>query len=198
MGFSFHHDLIDEIVAGRKTKTRRMYREGDKVVFNEAAGYHAVVNANGRVRWIIGKDYAVVPGRGKPTVWYNTATLEVNPAEAIPRMGLAINPAWRPLRIKVLNLELGDVREISREDAICEGFSSPVDFLMRWETIYGSSGPRRLSNEFGDEWFAWWKGVKTNRHNWRVGKSQDFIDHLRKDCPDERFQAWAITFEVCQ
>lgn len=55
------------VVDGRKTQTRRLWKEGDALI--ETNSYlHWVENSNGRLRWMTGKTYAVCPGRGKKAI----------------------------------------------------------------------------------------------------------------------------------
>lgn len=109
MIFQHTHEWITGVSphTGRpKTQTRRL-----------AAGYHFIqvpdgrithVHKNGRLRWQLGDDYAVQPGRGR---------------KAVAR-----------IRLSIIRLE--DVREISLADAQAEGFADVAGFLEVWRLMH--------------------------------------------------------------
>lgn len=86
----FKPELIAEIKAGRKTQTRRVVKPGetalratdDHVYYTEIPGKfsytglttsiitEAVYDANSRIKWQVGRVYAICPGRGKPGVGF--------------------------------------------------------------------------------------------------------------------------------
>jgi hypothetical protein len=62
---------IDEIANGTKTVTRRVCKPGEWIEYDTANGdkyYTSVFTATNRLKWQVGRDYAVSPGRGKPVV----------------------------------------------------------------------------------------------------------------------------------
>ena len=59
MGIQFKPELIEKILAGHKTQTRRKCELGDY------AGFGRVCNVDGRPKWIEGHTYTIQPGRGK-------------------------------------------------------------------------------------------------------------------------------------
>ena len=66
----FKPEFIPLLKSGQKTQTRRLVKEGDKLV-SEAWGVahpDAVVTTSGHVRWMVDHTYAVQPGRGKKSV----------------------------------------------------------------------------------------------------------------------------------
>lgn len=102
---------IDEIVSGKKTQTRRIKKEKERylsdlqsVVITNVYGYRAIDSLgqasyfNGhtdRLKWVVGCDYAVQPGRGKPGV----------------------------CRIRITNIRQEQLQRISDMDAIAEGIN---------------------------------------------------------------------------
>ena len=66
----FKPELAEAILRGEKTESRRLKRAGDKLVHSAWGVEHApaVVTAEGRMRWIVGKTYAIQPGRGKKAI----------------------------------------------------------------------------------------------------------------------------------
>ncbi len=67
---------------------------------------------NGRKKWVVGRTYAVQPGRGQLQV----------------------------ARIRVTGLNSEYVTRIRTPDAIAEGFESRADFLNTWIDIHGEDG----------------------------------------------------------
>lgn len=64
----FTPDHIEDILAGRKTMTRRVCKQFESLRFDPNPVWNAAVRGCGRVKWEVGKTYAVQPGRGKPAV----------------------------------------------------------------------------------------------------------------------------------
>jgi len=107
---------IDEIINGTKTQTRRVCKP------NEAAFYDGYVRniesvfSRGvqklpsigaeieryRLKWQVGRDYAVSPGRGMPA------------------------DNWDALRIRITEIRREKLQDISAEDAIAEGINEDV------------------------------------------------------------------------
>jgi len=69
------------------------------------------------------------PGRMLPCRYAAGRTYAVQ----LSRGGMAVD------RIRVLSVERVITHEISREDAIAEGFASPDEFMARWKALYGPS-----------------------------------------------------------
>jgi hypothetical protein len=102
----------EKVLRGEKTQTRRIVKPGEH--FNEmgattivtgsffrqmtfADDYHyAVITPAGRIKWEVGKTYAVQPGRGQPAVG----------------------------RIRITAIRKERIGDITEEDAIAEGFSA--------------------------------------------------------------------------
>lgn len=119
----FKPELVDMILAGRKTQTRRPVKEGDYALI--AARFKTRVNNTGdlefvepekivgvkRMRrrlWNLNHTYAICPGRGKPQV----------------------------ARFRLLAIRQEDVRNISVMDSVAEGFVNEIDFWKTWCGFY--------------------------------------------------------------
>ncbi|GAB4572720.1 MAG: hypothetical protein Kow0077_12950 [Anaerolineae bacterium] len=98
-----------EVVTKRKTVTRRIIAPGEYAIrtkYNRIAS----VKHNGRVKWCVGKTYAVQPGRGQKQV----------------------------ARIKLTRITSEKLSRISNHEARAEGFTDRQEFLRTWEEIHGS------------------------------------------------------------
>lgn len=95
---NFRHELAEAVIDGRKTQTRRATST------NPRSPWFA-----GGCRLVVGRDYAVCPGRGK-------------------------NAVGRVVVEAVDKVRLGD---ISHADAQAEGFRDVQAFCEAWEQING-------------------------------------------------------------
>ena len=105
----FKPGLIEQILANRKTQTRRVLKPGEHWGFStlpSIAGYY-VQDTNKRRKWRVGQDYAVCPGRGKHQV----------------------------ARILITDIHAESLIDITEGDAILEGFECRADFIAAWDTI---------------------------------------------------------------
>ena len=129
---------IQAIVDGIKTQTRRVVKPNELGDLNLGARetYSAVhsTHKNGsalRLKWQVGRDYAVSPGRGKPGLWWNPVTKEVaipyttkRYKSDLPQMLKRDLRAkgYRPLRIRFTDIRRESLQAISEADAIAEGY----------------------------------------------------------------------------
>lgn len=160
---------IDKVLSGEKTQTRRLVKPDQRhfKVWGHRTKKELAQTMQGiaqemmmdkkRVIYQVGKTYAVQPNRGKTA------------------MG----------RIKLLEIRQEDVRKITREDAIADGFTGEREFLEAWCTMYDpvmagweyilSTGDSLIDYSSNSEW---WETVLSR--------------------PDNLYQAWVLTFELCQ
>lgn len=92
----FRPELARKIARGEKTQTRRPVKPGEK-----------------HCRYREGRDYAVQPGRGKPS----------------------------SLRILILAVEGQALGDLTYRDARAEGFKTRDEFQAYWRALYGSYDP---------------------------------------------------------
>ena len=110
----FKPELVERILSGRKTQTRRIFGENDDFSARggmNMAGLIRTIMPDGkkRLRWEAGRVYAVQPGRGKC---------------AVARVGITA------IRVQRLG-------GISEDDARAEGFPDRAAFLDYWRKLYG-------------------------------------------------------------
>ena len=133
---------IQEIIDGTKTQTRRIVKPGERFLFDDDDHEHIVLDPNNRLKWQVGRDYAVSPGRGLPGVlWqpgYNTYYMR-HEGIWIPSMwkGDIYVPdytryelerkGWEPLRIVITAIRREALQDISPEDVRAEGIWCDVD-----------------------------------------------------------------------
>jgi hypothetical protein len=99
---------IEGILSGKKTQTRRLVGDTSYITRDGTGEITRVIHDKGRrVKWQVGKTYAVQPGRGKKQV----------------------------ARIRVLKIRREDVRYISQSDVIAEGFSCEHEFWATWKAL---------------------------------------------------------------
>jgi hypothetical protein len=106
----FKPELIEKILVGEKTQTRRPVKSKDERWFDDWDNT-IYVYRNNRIHWATGRTYAICPGRGKPQV----------------------------ARFRLLFIRREDVRHISNLDSIAEGFRDYMGFLKTWTGFYDPS-----------------------------------------------------------
>jgi hypothetical protein len=135
-GMIFQHTW-EKVLSGEKTQTRRIVKPGDflnsGVVFNEKK----------HTRYAVGSTYAVQPSRTHPAIIYNPE----HPCYGIDviqpgddHYNLAKSGVWnyqgqgyRQARIRIMEIRLEDIRQISDEDIQAEGFAhDPEEFFETW------------------------------------------------------------------
>lgn len=140
----FTPDRAQQIIDGIKTQTRRPDRVDERIATDENNRILKVWSGAGVKRYAVGQIYAVQPGRGK--------------------LGIA--------HIKLLEIWREDVRTISHDDAIAEGFTDRSEFWKAWMTMYDKVGRRAIK-----------------RGDWRYAT-------LMGQVPTTLCTAWALKFEL--
>ena len=125
------------ILEGKKTETRRPVKPGERTLFSDDTNTLMVLGANGRVKWEVGKTYAVQPGRGMPTIWWRDldGRIETNipQYDPLPKpwhdrgvKETLIMHGFKPLRILITWISIGQLQDITESGAIAEGLQ-PID-----------------------------------------------------------------------
>lgn len=102
---------LQNVLAGKKTQTRRLAREGERLVVKPTPEGDVTVieTAAKRVMYQTGRTYAVQPGRGKKAV----------------------------ARMRITDLKCECVEDVTLQGARAEGYPSRQAFLDVWHDIYG-------------------------------------------------------------
>lgn len=171
----FKKELAEKILTGEKTQTRRPVKAGEELV--ERDGLLTVLDAHGRMKMQVGRDYAVQYGRGKPCRWWHTKDYKLLPYEVYLEWVNTIENyetelrlvGYKLMRIRVTDIRREDVRTINLHDSIAEGFFDHIGFLDVWARFYDKPALKI------PEWYLA-KNLMTRPH--------------------ELYQAWAYTFEL--
>lgn len=148
----FKPELAQAIADLRKTQTRRPLKAGEKVIVRD--GKTTLLTAGGRIKYQVGRDYAVQYAYGKPCRFIHRNTRDLMDydkyqtwAENDALNELTHEFDYIPMRIRVTDLWLEDVRTISLADAIAESFDNELGFWSVWCGFYDSrvafNAPRR-------------------------------------------------------
>jgi hypothetical protein len=138
----FKKELAKKILEGKKVQTRRPAKRGTWITCVD--GKKTVYNKS-RIKWQVGRDYAVCYGYGRPTRWHRDGVMLMwRDYVAISDQcddvrDVLADQGWMPMRIKLTDIFFEDVREISRLDAIAEGLGSPEGFLRVWCDFYDAN-----------------------------------------------------------
>ena len=177
---------IQEIIDGTKTQTRRIVKPGE---YSPLSGLisvtHEVRTVGNRLKWSVGRDYAVSPGRGKPgafvnfnhpcygyDIWQGTDPVSTDKGlidwrEFAPRQG------YEPLRIVITAIRREPLQSITPEDVRDEGVWCDVDYE-----------PLDI-------------GFSPDLHNWDVYRALWNDINPRKGTRwDDNPDVWVIEFEV--
>lgn len=168
----FKPELAYKVLRGEKTETRRIVKEGQRLLDSSSGmakgvyhttvyGYYALDGMgqrtyfNGhkdRTVWQVGRDYPVQPGRGKKTLLWRPDDLGYN--------GVSIwegeqheelfNWGWRKGYLTVDDLWREDVRNISEASVKAEGFDKRYEFLLIWMSMHDKAGFKDYT-----DWARW-------------------------------------------
>ena len=196
-----------KVLSGEQTQARIIVKPGehtnewhlngdDDMTINEVLIPRTRVDKYGmslpRNVYLLGKTYAVQPGRGKRSAYWkidedgllkNTVDLAATYAHWT-RKNLEAN-GWHEARIRILRIWREDVREISESDARAEGgsFAPKYEFLQIWTDMHdpeidnNSSMSCSLVTEYDP-----------NQPN--------HCPMFLRRRPVERYDAWALEFEL--
>ena len=128
-----------EIISGKKTQTRRVVKPGEFAFDHDHHNgrIQCVTTNTGRVKWEVGKTYAVVPKRGAHTVYHSGAwgifgkvflptrqwmiTQFCDPVSPKRIEDFLKNEGYIPLRIRITAIRQEYLNEITEADAKAEG-----------------------------------------------------------------------------
>jgi len=111
----YTRENAEKVMAGRKTRTWRPYKDGEYAVRNSADDIMLVRNRKQHIKWIVGRDYAVQPGRGKHAIG----------------------------RHRITRIRHEQAGAISEADAIAEGFDDVQGFIDSLTALYGEWTPEQ-------------------------------------------------------
>lgn len=156
----FKPEMIVQILAGKKTMTRRLVKEGEYCTNIKEIGIVAVYKKIGikqRTKWFVGKRYAVCPGRGKPQAWYCPDCKHIFSKGMILEIACKCNPLppknndivkWKPLFIELIAIKKEKLLDITEEDAKREGFDSKYQFLDTFFKINKASMTKEQQRDY--------------------------------------------------
>ena len=120
----------EQVLRGEKTQTRRLVKDGETlernyILSDGTLSPTVVFTAKGRVKWAVGRTYAVQPGRGKKQI----------------------------ARIRLTDIRQERLQNISIEDVRSEGVSPAIapyahylPYRQLWDTIHNRPGERWIDN----------------------------------------------------
>lgn len=164
----FKPESINAIVNGTKTETRRVVKPGETLEEVELLPTVIAVTGGypkGRLKWQVGRDYAVSPGRGFPGAWvcfdhprygydiWEGSDPVSTDSGLVDWRKIAAGQGYQPLRIRLLEIRREPLQAITLEDVIAEGIpqytlargvlsETPPDprwkYRELWESINGA------------------------------------------------------------
>jgi uncharacterized protein YhfF len=104
----FKPGLVEKILTGKKTMTRRPVKAGENVCLRSARSPRAPRYVPEAGQYVVGREYAVQKGRGGHEV----------------------------ARIKITGVRIERLGDITHDDAVAEGFKRTTDFFDYWERTH--------------------------------------------------------------
>jgi len=173
---------VAEIVSGEKTETRRVCKPNEVLDTYPVATVFTVAQdmpmpprykARRRVKWQVGRNYAVIPKRGQPAVWIHPMGM-LSSNESIGGMTIIahyrakhgsdyqrvmVQDGWAMLRYTITDLHREPLHAITGEGAKREGVGSVAEYEALWRSINDSPGVRWEDNP--DVWVIRFKVGKS-------------------------------------
>lgn len=165
-----------------KTQTRRPVLPRQYPI-HERPGYaelpiEAVYHRRGRLKWQVGRTYAVQPSRGKKAIWYHPDHpcygIDVWPDDE--KVGgwkdIASGQGYLEARVRILKIWREKLQDISEEDAKAEGASLRELFGMDYIPGWQSLGDDRYFTEeqrvagYRGAFASLWDSIYPKEHNW--------------------------------
>lgn len=124
---------IDEIVSGRKTQTRRIVKANEELIASGVVIYRGCFHQYMppeplyRLKWEVGRNYAVVPGRGKHGEMVHCKGFHFTPVRVEGGLYYDGDGYWfgpnecQPLRICITAIRQERLQDITETDARAEG-----------------------------------------------------------------------------
>jgi hypothetical protein len=168
----------EAVLNGTKTETRRICKPGEWLAASLLGAPQAVYVGrlpHERLKWMVGRTYAVQPGRGKTNLYLNTLTLSGPTWESAhdtgdPAFGNTIEQAkivwgnewrkkltcypfeWQEKEIRLLEIRQERLQDIDEAGAVAEGCQADVHatalnyYRALWDTLHGSRDERWTAN----------------------------------------------------
>ena len=177
MIFATDH-AIEDILSGKKTQTRRLVKEGEKLHKLKNSVWTGKMGSKKhplRIKWQVGQDVAVQSGRGKARLWYcpkcKGTVLKTGSdpdlrdyyfnekrrqREMAERGGMSkrhcalCEHSMNSLRIVLTSIRKEKLLDVSEEDAKKEGFKTKGNFVKAFQTINLQAIKKKKIKYLGD------------------------------------------------
>lgn len=159
---------FEAVLTEQKFQTRRVVQDKDTI---SGKGKNKKVKSGKRIKWQVGRDYAVQAGRGMPTLWWSRRE-----RDGAVLVAEEEKEGYIEARIEITDIRREDVREISAADVIAEGFRSHTGFYQTWCEMHDVTAYRQI------------KGMTVYEF--------DKVRRVLSDRPDEHYDAWVIEFKL--
>jgi hypothetical protein len=177
----FKPELINAIVRGEKTQTRRVRNANEWLGGGafEMNGKHLVspyavyigTMPHERLKWMVGRDYAVQPKMGKPCVWWHPENLHVFELQPDSDKGILRENGYKPLRIRITDIHRESLQDIDAFGVNYEGILLPEKYVS-YNNLTRPEIEREMFRKL-------WDSLATPATRWNAN-------------PD----VWVLTFEI--
>lgn len=153
----FHKEMVEAILSGKKTETRRLvkpYQESIDLLNKKTVIIRGRKRKDSfKIKWQVGRDYAVSLGRGKKGLTYCKKCKgivnehNVNAFDCKCMWSFELNiPSWKPLRIEITGLKKQKLLGITEVEAKKEGFKDKHEFISYFLKIVKLTDLFKLKN----------------------------------------------------
>lgn len=163
----------EQVVAGKKTQTRRIVRKGDYPYPD--TGRILEARFNGRPFYACAQTFAVMPAR-------------------------AVKGLRKVADIQITRIRREDVREISEADALAEGFKTYFtsdgyfEFIRTWASMHDPVFKFWYDQRITD--YMWYTSNRQMQQGQSMVGGWDELKTAIKSRPLARYDAWALDFRV--
>lgn len=181
----FQH-TIDKVLSGEKTQTRRLVKVGEFAANQYGLWIPDLKEWHRRFADLLTGEYVdnrarivvkIPPARDKYVVQNSYAVQSGRGQTAIARM-------------RIIDINREDVRNISDKDVQAEGFENPYHFWETWTAMHDKRANSHLLCDLHRRDYVTWGA-------WAMDYSHQWCEYM-SGRPAEQYDAWALTFELAQ
>jgi len=139
----FSEKSVEDILNNKKQQTRRLVKEGENYNYvptqlgKESRITGVTTGENNKVKWEVGRDYAVQLKRGGKGLWYCPKCKVFCGYTETVEHKIGCYNSMKPLRVVVTGIRKERLLDISPSSSKKEGYENISDFLLNFRKLNG-------------------------------------------------------------